>query len=381
MIEALGNLVIFAVQLVLVVTVVGVGIGVLLRRRDSGVAHGQLQLEDFNARQKRRQQRLRQSISGSQQGHSTFKTWLTKKWFSVWRRKAPADARAKIGDTAHQTEGVEPDASEVKVETSAHSETAATDRQSRVWVLDFHGDMKASGAKRLGEEISALLDIAEAGDEVVLRLESPGGLVHAYGHAAAEFDRLRQAGMSTTVCVDQVAASGGYLMACSADKLIAAPFAVLGSIGVVAQVPNIHRLLKRHDIDVELHTAGRYKRTLTLLGENDDESREKFQEDIESVHQLFKRYVSSRRPELDIERVASGEAWYGSDALALELIDELGTSEQYLAEKLKTRRVIGVRLVERTSLASRLGMAVSLGLEKGVQRLIESIDASGWQKR
>lgn len=349
MTDALGNLAIFALQLLLVVVIVGAGIGVVLRRRDTGVAHGQLQLEDYNARQKRRRRRLRQSLRESERGKGRIRTW-----FITWRRKGASDTGEDVG---------------------------IKDTLPRVWVLDFHGDMKASGAKRLGEEVTALLDIVEGGDEVVLRLESPGGMVHAYGHAAAEFDRLRQAGVSTTVCVDRVAASGGYLMACGADRLMAAPFAVLGSIGVVAQVPNIHRLLKRHDVDVEVHTAGRYKRTLTLLGENDDEAREKFQEDIETVHQLFKRYVSSRRPALDIERVASGEAWYGSDALALELIDELGTSEQYLADKLTTARVIGVRLVERSSLASRLGTAVSLGLERGVQRVIESIEASGWQKR
>ena len=371
MTDALGELAMFAAQLVLVVVIVGIGVGVMLRRRDSGVAHGQLRLEDFNARQKHRRQRLHQLTSRSEKakGWSRVKGWLT-----AWRRRGRDDVNAGAGADADEKQALE----------EAHGvdgETAAANTLPRVWVLDFHGDLKASGAKRLGEEISALLDIAEAGDEVVLRLESPGGMVHAYGHAAAEFDRLRQAGISTTVCVDRVAASGGYLVACVADKLMAAPFAVLGSIGVVAQVPNIHRLLKRHDIDVELHTAGRYKRTLTLLGENDDEGREKFQEELETVHRLFKHYVSSRRPSLDMERVASGETWYGSDALALELIDALGTSEEYLAEKLTTSRVMGVRLVERSSLASRLGVAVSLGLERGVQRLIESIEASGWQKR
>lgn len=370
MADALGELAKFAAQLVLVVIIVGTGIGVMLRRRDGGVAHGQLRLEDLNARQKQRRQRLHQLIRRSRQdkGWARIKAWLTP-----WRRKKRDDTPA----------GAKVEGEEKEALGDAHGadSRAVAGTQPRVWVLDFHGDLKASGAKRLGEEISALLDIAEAGDEVVLRLESPGGLVHAYGHAAAEFDRLRQAGISTTVCVDRVAASGGYLMACGADKLIAAPFAVLGSIGVVAQVPNIHRLLKRHDIDVEMHTAGRYKRTLTLLGENDDEDREKFQEELETLHRLFKHYVAGRRSRLDIERVASGESWYGSDALALELIDGVGTSEQYLAEKLKIARVIGVRIVDRSTLASRLGAVVSLGLERGVQRLVEGIEASGWQKR
>ncbi|MGO2133736.1 MAG: protease SohB [Halomonas sp.] len=345
--DVLKELAMFSAQLVLVAVVVAIVASAVLRRRDGSPPLGQLQLEDMNARHELRLKRLKQHV-GSQE---TPKGWSkVTLWFGKHRGRKQAD-KNQDGAEAH------------------------------VWVLDFHGDLKASGAGRLGKEISALLDVAEANDEVVLKLESPGGLVHAYGHAAAEFDRLKQAGISTTVCVDRVAASGGYLMACGADKLVAAPFAVLGSIGVIAQVPNIHRLLKRHDIDVELHTAGRYKRTLTLLGENDDAGREKFREDLETVHQLFKHYVAERRPALDMEQIASGESWYGSEALALGLIDELGTSEQYLAEKLKSSRVTALRLVERSSLASRLGMAVSLGMERGVQRVIESLEASGWHKR
>ncbi|WP_027966814.1 protease SohB [Halomonas halocynthiae] len=348
--EALQELAMFFVQLVLVAVVVGVLASHLLRRRDDGGAPGKLQLDDLNAQYDRRQKQLEKSVENQEksEGWRKLTSWLKK------RRN-------------HNN--------------SQNMNQAEDEAEARVWVLDFNGDMKASSAGRLGEEISALLGVASSNDEVVLRLESPGGLVHAYGHAAAELDRLKQAGISTTVCVDRVAASGGYLMACGADKLIAAPFAVLGSIGVIAQVPNIHRLLKRHDIDVELHTAGRYKRTLTLMGENDEAGREKFQEDLEVVHQLFKRYVAERRPALDIEQVASGESWHGSDALSLGLIDELGTSEQYLIDKLNNSRVTAVRLVERSTLASRLGMAVSLGVERGAQRVIESLDASGWHKR
>lgn len=353
MIDALKELVMFAAQLVMVAVVVVIVVSIFLRRRGDGTAQqGQLRVEDLNARYRQRHKRLLQQVEtqDKRKGWSHYRTWFN------WRRK-----KQQVPENAQE---------------DGQDGTA-----SRVWVLDFHGDLKATGAQRLGEEVSALLEVAQPGDEVVLKLESPGGLVHAYGHSAAEFDRFRQSGITTTVCVDRVAASGGYLMACSADRLVAAPFAVLGSIGVIAQVPNIHRWLKRHDIDLELHTAGRYKRTLTLLGENDEVGRKKFKEDLETVHQLFKHYVAERRPALDMEQIASGESWYGSDALALGLIDQLGTSEQYLAERLKRSSVMAVCLVERSTLASRLGMAVSLGLEKGVQRVIESLDASTWHKR
>ncbi|MCH4562796.1 protease SohB [Halomonas sp. EGI 63088] len=250
-----------------------------------------------------------------------------------------------------------------------------------VWVLDFHGDIRASATGRLGEEVSALLDTAGEGDEVVIRLESAGGLVHAYGLAAAELDRLRAAKLRTTVCVDKVAASGGYLMACAADQLRAAPFAVLGSIGVVAQLPNVHRLLKRHDIDVELLTAGRYKRTLTVFGENTEEGRAKFREDLETIHSLFKRHVAERRRHLDIETVATGEVWYGSEALEQGLVDALGTSEAYLAERMKDARVISLKLEPKRKLSERLGLAVSRGVERAVERGLEVLEAGRWQKR
>jgi serine protease SohB len=258
---------------------------------------------------------------------------------------------------------------------------ARAESRPRVWVLDFHGDIKASGAVRLAEEVSSVIAVADEGDEVVVRLEAAGGLGHAFGLAAAEVDGLRHATLATTVCVDKVAASGGYLMACAADTLRAAPFAVLGSIGVVAQLPNVYRLLKRHDIDVELLTAGRYKRTLTVFGENTQEGREKFLEDMQTTHDLFKRHVGERRPNLDIEAVATGEIWYGTQACDLGLIDAVGTSEAYLVERMKQAKVISVKLEPKRKLGDRLGLAISRGVESAIERGLEVLEATRWQKR
>lgn len=210
-------------------------------------------------------------------------------------------------------------------------EPAAEPSRRRVFVLDFIGDLQASGVDALRQEVTAVLTRARSDDEVVVRVESAGGLVHGYGLAASQLNRIAAAGIRLTVCVDKVAASGGYLVACVADQILAAPFAVLGSIGVVAQIPNIHRLLKRHDIDVELLTAGKYKRTLTVLGENTEEGRQKFQHDLDATHELFKRHVAERRVRLDIDGVATGEIWLGADALAKGLIDRIQTSDEYLA--------------------------------------------------
>ena len=210
---------------------------------------------------------------------------------------------------------------------------------SRVFVLNFDGDIEASAVSSLRQEVTAILAVASAEDEVLLRLESAGGVVHGYGLAASQLRRITKQGIKLTVSVDKVAASGGYMMACIADQIIAAPFAVLGSIGVVAQVPNFNRLLKSQQVDVELHTAGAHKRTLTMFGENTDEGRLKFKAELEEVHQLFKVFVSDNRPQVEIEVVATGEAWYGQRALEQQLIDEIQTSDEYLIDKMPTAAV------------------------------------------
>ncbi|WP_374368356.1 protease SohB [Stutzerimonas sp.] len=232
------------------------------------------------------------------------------------------------------------------------------DRQ-RIYVLDFQGDIRASAADSLRHEVTALLSMARPEDEVVVRLESPGGMVHGYGLAASQLARIRQAGIPLTVCVDKVAASGGYMMACIANRVLAAPFAILGSIGVVAQLPNVHRLLKRHDIDFEVLTAGQYKRTLTVFGENTEQGREKFQQDLETTHALFKAFVARYRPQLNIEAIATGEVWLGQDALARQLVDQLGTSDEYLAQRANEADVYQLHYVQRKSLSERVGLAAA----------------------
>lgn len=223
-----------------------------------------------------------------------------------------------------------------------------------IFVINFEGDMKASEVKSLRETISAILTVASPKDEVVAVIESPGGMVHSYGLAASQLDRVKQKNIPLTVVVDKIAASGGYMMACVANKILSAPFAVIGSIGVVAQLPNFHRVLEKHDIDYELHTAGEFKRTLTVFGKNTKEGREKFQEEIEETHTLFKHFVSQHRPSLDIDRVATGEHWYGSDALKLGLIDGISTSDDYLMSKLETHAIYEVRFKTKKHLGEKM---------------------------
>ncbi len=224
----------------------------------------------------------------------------------------------------------------------------------KLFVLEFDGDLRASAVDQLRVEVSAVLQVAGRQDEVLVKLESPGGMVHAYGLAASQLRRLRESGVKLTAAVDKVAASGGYMIACVADRIIAAPFAVLGSIGVVAQLPNFNRLLRQHNVDFELHTAGQYKRTLTLFGENTEEGRAKFREEIEEAHQLFKQFVRDNRPQVEIEQVATGEHWYGRRALELKLVDALQTSDDYLLAAAKERDIFEVHFKARQPLPERL---------------------------
>lgn len=224
----------------------------------------------------------------------------------------------------------------------------------RVFVLNFHGDLRAVAVASLREEVTALLTVAQPEDEVVVRLESAGGLVHAYGLAAAQLLRIRDRRVKLTVAVDKVAASGGYMMACVADRIIAAPFAVVGSIGVIAQLPNFNRLLKKHDIDYEQFMAGEFKRTVTLLGENTDQGRRKFQEEIEEAHTLFKQFVKAHRPQVDLERVATGEHWYGAKALECQLVDELRTSDDVLLDASAGADLYGVAYIGKKPWLARL---------------------------
>ena len=221
---------------------------------------------------------------------------------------------------------------QARKEHKARSKQREKAARRRVFVLNFHGDLRAMAVTALREEVTAVLTVAQPEDEVLVRLESAGGLVHAYGLAAAQLLRLRDRRIPLVVAVDKVAASGGYMMACVADRILAAPFAVVGSIGVIAQLPNFNRLLKKHDIDYEQFMAGEFKRTVTLFGENTDKGRHKFQEEIESTHALFKEFVKRHRPQLALEQVATGEYWHGSQALDLRLADELRTSDDYLLD-------------------------------------------------
>jgi len=241
-------------------------------------------------------------------------------------------------------------------ETKAHEKEKHKSEliSKNIYVLNFHGDIKASAVTALSEEITAILNVAKPEDEVVLRLESPGGVVHGYGLAAAQLLRLRDKNIALTIAIDKVAASGGYMMAAVANRIIAAPFAIIGSIGVILQLPNFNRLLKDNHIDFEQHTAGNFKRTVTIFGENTEEGRAKLQEELEKIHQQFKDLILKYRPQLNIEEVATGEHWLGESALKLNLVDHIQTSDDYLLSNSHHAKLFEITYEVKKPLLARL---------------------------
>jgi serine protease SohB len=262
-------------------------------------------------------------------------------------------------------------AKEKKKKDKAEAKEAST--RPRSFVIDFKGDLKASAVPSLREEVSAILDVATEDDEVIVRLENHGGVVHEHGLAASQLARIRDHEIPLIVCVDKVAASGGYLMACVATKIYAAPFAILGSIGVLAQIPNFNRMLDSHGVEFEQVTAGKYKRTVTMFGENTDEDRAKLKEELEDVHSLFKDAVVKYRPDLDLEKIATGEHWYGTRALDLGLADEIRTSDELFSELVGERDLYSVSYKIKQPLQKRL-----MG---GIDGALEKADAAGWRQR
>lgn len=327
-----------SVTVVVAIIVVLVAMTGMMLRGKQRITEGHVEIKHLNERLREIRESLQHSLLDKQGLKQLAK-----------EEKARAKAEAKTGKKAQRGD-------------------AGAGRKPAVFVLNFSGDIRAQAVHHLREEITAILSVAGPQDQVVVRLESSGGMVHAYGLGASQLQRVRDKGIRLTACVDKVAASGGYMMACVADRILSAPFAVLGSIGVVAQLPNFHRLLKKHDIDYEMLTAGEYKRTLTMFGENTDKDRAKVKQDLEEIHDLFKAFVSENRPAVDIGAVATGEVWYGRQAVDRRLVDELKTSDAFLMELCEGAEVYEIKYVEKRPLQERLGLSVETAVERVFRR-------------
>jgi len=249
-------------------------------------------------------------------------------------------------------------------ESASDTASDQVTRKKRVFVLNFIGDVAAEAVSSLREEITAILSLAEPSDEVLLRLESPGGMVHAYGLASSQLLRIKNQNIPLTICVDKVAASGGYMMACLADKLIVAPFSIIGSIGVLVQLPNFHRALKKHNVDYEIISAGEFKRTLTQFGEITQKGRDKVQEDVDTMHEIFKKWIKDHRPSVDIDKISTGETWVGMQAKERHMVDEIKTSDECIVAACESADVFEVEYEIHRTIQDKLGAVFQATTEK-----------------
>lgn len=344
--EFLSEYGLFVAKAVTLVVVIVLGI-VLAKSAGGGAPKGKLKVKNLSKE------------------YSKIKDALTEELFDKEQLKAQhkLDKKAaKAEKKAHKAQAKR---------TSNQTSEPLSKREPRVFVLDFKGSIDAKEVSALREEVTAILSIAEQGDEVVLRLETGGGMVHGYGLASSQLQRLRDANISLTICVDKVAASGGYMMACVGNRILSAPFAIVGSIGVIAQLPNFNKLLKKHDIEYEQLTAGEFKRTLTMFGENTDKAREKFKQELEETHILFKDFIRMNRPNLDLSRVATGEHWFGSQAKDLGLVDVIQTSDDYLMLACQEKEVLKLSYKQPKTLAQKLGHIGAHIVDSTLMRLIE----------
>lgn len=246
---------------------------------------------------------------------------------------------------------------------------AQKEKGSCLYVIDFDGDMQASNTVQLAETTSCLLPLLRSTDKVLVRVKSSGGLVPHYGYAASQLSRLRSKA-SLTVAIDHIAASGGYLMACVAHEIIAAPFAIVGSIGVVGLVPNVHPLLKNHGIDVHEHTAGEYKRSLSPWAAVTPEKVQRYEHELSMTHELFQEFVQQYRPNLEPEVLQTGEYRYAARSVGdTGLVDKVQSSDDFIAEHLPKYHVIFVTCREEKSVWQRLsGALMHFGLATGFLR-------------
>lgn len=327
-----------------VIAILSILIFILSQRRKLSIVAGRLSVKDISQEYEQIKDDILMSSMDELEAKQYTKDLKKHKKIEKKQAKLAVKQKQKQDKSSNQVAGAKP----------------------KLFVLSFNGSMDAHEVEELRQEITAVLAIIKPEDQVVIKLESPGGVVHGYGLAASQLLRFRTRNIPFTAVVDKVAASGGYMMACTANKIVAAPFAIVGSIGVVAQIPNFNRLLKKHDVDIELQTAGEYKRTLTMFGENTDEGRQKFKQELEETHLLFKDFVKEYRPNVDIEQVATGEHWFAAQAKDKGLVDEISTSDDFILSHLDTHKIISVSFQRKQKLSER----ISKNVVKNVERLL-----------
>lgn len=251
-------------------------------------------------------------------------------------------------------------------------------------LLSFNGDINATEVIEFGRAVSMIVQMKDLVSEVYIIINSGGGVVNGYGLLASEIERLHYSEIETYALIDQVAASGGYMAACVANHVVAAPFAYIGSIGVVSEMPNFNQILSDNGINIEQHTAGKSKRTVTPLGKITDEDRNEFKKKLERIHRSFINHVSHYRNINDADEnknsiIFSGDYWIAEETVELELglVDEISTSQEFLLDKMKEYNIIEITFQENKTKKSKLSLLNSLTtLFSSANEIIKNIKLS-----
>ena len=234
--------------------------------------------------------------------------------------------------------------------------------KSNLYYLEFEGDIQASEAAKLKQEILVCLQVAKPTDVFLILVESSGGSVSNYGDLYSVMEMIKKRGHTLWVAIDRVAASGGYLISLPADKIFATPFALIGSIGVLSEVPNFGGLLDKYGVKMEEYTAGERKMNISMFRENGEEQKEHHRKKLGKIHELFKAQLVKYRGGLiekkgvDIGELMEGDFWMGENAFELGLVDELKSSVEILLDEKDHFNILKVNYHNEPKMAGIMGM-------------------------
>ncbi|CAM3566171.1 signal peptide peptidase SppA [Paraphotobacterium marinum] len=215
---------------------------------------------------------------------------------------------------------------------------------------------------------------------VVIRVNSPGGSAFASANIRDEILQLKAAGKKVIISMSSYAASGGYWISMSADKIIANANTLTGSIGIFAIYPTFKNSLKEIGIDSD----GYYTTPISKMSQTQNLSpkmSEFIQINVDHGYKKFIQLVSKSRkiPLNQVQKIAQGRVWTGEDALKVGLVDQLGDFDEAIQEakalsKLKTAKILWMQKSDNTNISNSLGMFVmdSIGVSTKIKNLVNT---------
>jgi protease-4 len=216
------------------------------------------------------------------------------------------------------------------------------DGAPKIGVITIEGSISSDMAERTVRQLTRFADDASV-KAIVLRVESPGGGVASSQEIYEEVKRVRAGGKLVIASLGSIAASGGYFVACTADRIFANAGSMTGSIGVIVQLANAEDLLRRIGVEPTVITSGPFKDSGNPTRALRAEEREVFQALVEDVYQQFVDAVAlGRNLSVDeVRQAADGRIFTGRQAKELRLVDELGSLQDAIAYAASMSGIVG----------------------------------------